>query len=111
MNKDRKVSAEVLLRKGAGTSPQAVEKVSQQLSQLGLEVLAAGRRSISIQATPAQFEKVFHCALTTAPPRQSGAKDFGPVEAEVRPTSQPVVPPELSNEVESIEVQQPPLLL
>jgi hypothetical protein len=106
MSDESIVSAEVLLRE-----PSKAEKVASKLEESGLQVLSVGSRSISVQAARDQFESLFECRLVPSEEGMSPAKDFGPLGgAGLLAAEPPRVPAELRNEVESIEVQQPPLL-
>jgi hypothetical protein len=106
MSDEPLVSAEVLLRESAGA-----EQVAGKLEEMNLEVLSVGSRSISVQGTKERFESVFGCRLVLPEERTSPAKDFGPLGgAGLRAVEPPRVPVELRDEVESVEVQQPPLL-
>lgn len=106
MSDEPLVSAEVLLRE-----PAAAEKVAGKLEGLDLQVLSVGARSISVQGPKARFESVFECRLVPADEETSPGKDFGPLGgAGLRPAEPCKVPDELQDEVESVEVQQPPLM-
>lgn len=105
MSDEPLVSAEVLLRE-----PAAAEKVAGKLEGLDLEVLSVGSRSISVQGSKERFESVFKCRLVPAE-ETSPAKDFGPLGGAGLRAAEPCeVPAELRDEVESVEVQQPPLM-
>ncbi len=102
------VSAEVLLR---ASDRDAGEGVAEKLTKLGLEVLSVGSRSVSIQGSKRRFESVFGCRLIPSERVDSPARDFGPLGGGgFRAIEPPRVPGELRDEVESVEIQQPPLL-
>jgi hypothetical protein len=102
------VSAEVLLRE---SSRAAGEKIAQKLTKLGFEVLSVGSRSVSVQGPKQRFESVFGCRLLPSEKVDSPARDFGPLGGSgFRTAEPPKVPSELQDEVESVEIQQPPLL-
>jgi hypothetical protein len=106
MSDEPLVSAEVLLRESAGA-----EQVAGKLEEMNLEVLSVGSRSISVRGTKERFESVFGGRLVSPEERTSPAKDFGPLGGTgLRPVEPLKVPVELPDEVESVEVQQPPLL-
>jgi hypothetical protein len=106
MSNEPLVSAEVLLRESS-----TAEKVAGKLESLDLEVLSVGSRSISVQGSKERFESVFECRLVPAEEVTSQAKDFGPLGGPGLRAAEPFrVPAELRDEVESVEVQQPPLM-
>jgi hypothetical protein len=106
MSDEPLVSAEVHLRESAGA-----EQVAGKLEELDLKVLSVGSRSISVQGAKERFESVFGCRLVSSEEGTSPAKDFGPLGGvSLRASEPPRVPDELRDEVESVEVQQPPLL-
>jgi hypothetical protein len=108
MTDETLVSAEVLLRE---SSRAAGEKIAQKLTKLGFEVLSVGSRSVSVQGPKHRFESVFGCSLIPSEKVDSPARDFGRLcGAGFRTTEPPEVPSELRDEVESVEIQQPPLL-
>jgi hypothetical protein len=107
MSDEPLVSAEVLLRESAGA-----EQVAGKLEEMNLKVLSVGTRSISVQSAKGRFESVFGCRLVSFEEGTSPAKDFGPLGgAGLRAAEPPRVPAELQDEVESVEVQQPPRLV
>lgn len=109
-----KVSAEVLLRRVSGPGAALnLERVPRQLAELGLDILSVGKHSISIQGTPQQFEALFQCKLAPFEPAGGReARDFGPVQGPRFQAAQPpTIPQALQDAVESIEIQEPPLLL
>lgn len=109
MSDEPLISAEVLLREPAGA---AAEKVAGKLEELDLEVLSVGSRSISVQGSKERFESLFGCRLVSPETGTSPAKDFGSLGGVgLRAAEPPKVPAELRDEVESVEIQQPPLLL
>lgn len=100
------VSAEVLLRESA-----APEEVAGKLAGMDLEVLAVGASSVSVQAAKERFESLFECRLTRPTEETSPTRDHGRLGgAGFRAPDPPRVPAELRADVESVEVQQPPLL-
>jgi hypothetical protein len=100
------ISAEVLLRESARP-----EQVAGKLDEMDLEVLSVGSRSISVQGAKEQFETHFGCRLDSSKETTSPAKDFGPLGGvDLRAVEPPIVPAELRDEVESVEIQPPPLL-
>ena len=106
MSEEPLVSAEVLLRESA-----RAEQVAGKLDEMNLKVLSVGSRSISVQGAKEQFESHFGCRLVSSEEGTSPAKDFGPLGgAGLRAVEPPRVPAELRDEVESVEIQQPPLL-
>jgi hypothetical protein len=106
MSDEPLVSAEVLLRE-----PAAAEKVAGKLEGLDLQVLSVGVGSISVQGPKERFESVFECRLVPAEEETSSAKDFGPLGGAGLRAAEPCkVPEDLQSEVESVEVQQPPLM-
>ncbi len=106
MSDEPLVSAEVLLRESAGA-----EKVAGKLEGMDLEVLSVGSRSISVQGAKERFESLFECRLVPLEEGTSPAKDFGSLGgAGLHAAEPPKVPAELRDEVESVEVQQRPLL-
>jgi hypothetical protein len=108
MTDETLVSAEVLLRESGRA---AGEQVAKKLTKLGFEVLSVGSRSISVQGPKQRFESVFGCRLIPSEKVDSPARDFGPLGGSgFRATEPPEVPSELRDEVESVEIQQPPLL-
>ncbi|MBA2781799.1 MAG: hypothetical protein M3Q62_04535 [Actinomycetota bacterium] len=108
MTDETLVSAEVLLRE---SDRAAGERVAKMLTELGLEVLSVGSRSVSIRGSKQRFESVFGCRLTPSERVDSPARDFGPLGGGgFRAIEPPKVPSELRDEVESVEIQQPPLL-
>jgi hypothetical protein len=107
MSDEPLVSAEVLLRE-----PAAAEQVAGKLEEMNLKVLSVGSRSVSVQSAKEQFESVFGCRLVPSEEGTSPAKDFGPLgRAGLRAAEPPKVPDELRDDVESVEVQQPPRLV
>lgn len=106
MSDEPTVSAEVLV-----CDPATAENVAGKLHELDLDVLSVGKRSISIQASKERFEHLFQCHLVPSETRSSPAKDFGPLGGgSLRAAEPPEIPEELRDEVESVEIQQPPLL-
>ena len=106
MSDEPLVSAEVILRE-----PSEAEKVAGKLEEMGLEVLSLGSRSVSVQGAKDRFESLFECQLVLPEEGTSPAKDFGPLGgAGLRAAEPPKIPAELQDKVESVEVQQPPLL-
>lgn len=106
MSGEPTVSAEVLLR-----DPATAESVAGKLHELDLDVLSVGKRSISVQASKERFEQLFQCRLVPSETGSSPAKDFGPLgRAGLRAAEPPEIPNELRDEVESVEIQQPPLM-
>jgi hypothetical protein len=106
MSDEPLVSAEVILRE-----PSEAEKVAGKLEEMGLEVLSLGSRSVSVQGAKDRFESLFECQLVSPEEGTSPAKDFGPLGgAGLRAAEPPKIPAELQAKVESVEVQQPPLL-
>ena len=104
------VSAEVILRERARGERASAESVADRLNGLGLQVLSAGGGSVSVQSTKARFESVFECRLVPLEESSPG-EDFGPLGgAGFRAEKEPRVPPELREEVESVEIQPPPLM-
>jgi|SRR5215204_2183612 len=100
------VSAEVHLRE-----PAQAERVAEKLEKLDLDVLSVGSRSISVQGSKRRFESVFGCRLIPSEVTDSPARDFGPLGGEsFRAAEPPQVPSELRDDVESVEIQQPPLM-
>lgn len=104
------VSAEVILRERARGERASSGDVASRLDELGLRVLSVGGRSVSVQGSKELFESVFECRLV--PYEQSSpGEDFGPLgRAGFRAAEEPKVPPELREEVESVEIQPPPLM-
>lgn len=99
------VSAEMILRERA-----SAEYVAGALSGLGLRVTSVGGGSVSVQSSKERFESVFECRLVPYEDSSPG-EDFGPLGgAGFRAEGEPVVPPELREEVESVEIQPPPLM-
>ncbi len=106
MSDEPLVSAEVLLRESAGA-----ENVAAKMEELELEVLSIGSRSISVQAGKERFESLFECRLAPATGEASPGRDFGPLGGPgLQADEAPRIPAELRDDVESIEVQPPPLL-
>ena len=106
MTDETQVSAEVLLR-----DPAQADRVAKKLEELDLEVLSVGSRSVSIQGSKQRFESVFECRLIPSEAADSPARDFGPLGGEsLRAAEPPKVPSELRDVVESVEIQQPPLM-
>jgi len=106
MSDETLVSAEVLLRE-----PSGADKVAGKLEELDIKVLSTGSRSLSVQATKERFESVFECQLVSTEEVPSPGKDFGSLGGAYLRVVEPCkVPAELRDAVESIEVQQPPLL-
>jgi hypothetical protein len=106
MSDEPLVSAEVLLRE-----PAAAEQVAGKLEGLDLQVVSVGTSSISVQGPKGRFESVFECRLEPVDQGSSPAKDFGPLGGAALRAAEPCkVPEELRDEVESVEVQQPPLM-
>ncbi|WP_298865561.1 hypothetical protein [uncultured Gimesia sp.] len=112
MNQPEKISAEVLLMDLRDNDLEiAREKASNTLSQLGIDIVASGQRSISIECTPNQFESTFKCSVKRSSQSDSPGIDFGPVSSDAFTTDQaPSIPEQLSQEVKSIEIQIPPSL-
>lgn len=99
------VSAEVILHDRASAG-----NVAGRLNELGLEVLSVGGRSVSVQGSKERFETVFDCRLVPLEESSPG-EDFGPLgRSGFRAAEEPRVPPELREEVESVEIQPPPLM-
>lgn len=99
------VSAEVILRERASGGD-----VAGRLNEMGLEVLSVGGGSVSVQDTKEHFEFVFECRLVPLEESSPG-EDFGPLGgAGFRAEEEPVIPIELREEVESVEIQPPPLM-
>lgn len=106
MSDEPVVSAEVLLR-----DPARAENVAGKLAELDLDVLSVGRSAISVQGSKERFENLFRVRLIPVETGDSPAEDFGPLGGEsLRAAEPPKVPDELRDEVESVEIQQPPLL-
>lgn len=106
MTDETLVSAEVLLR-----DPTQAETVAKKLEELDLKVLSVGNRSVSVQGSKQRFETVFGFRLIPAEAADSPARDFGPLGGEsFRAAEPPNVPSELRADVESVEIQQPPLM-
>jgi hypothetical protein len=106
MSEEQLVSAEVILYE-----PSRAANVAGNLEELGLKVLSVGSKSISVQGSKERFESTFECRLVSSEEETSTGKDFGPLGGMgFRPAEPCKVPAKLRNEVESIEVQQPPLL-
>ncbi len=100
------VPAEVALSAGADGA-----EVARKLADHGLDVIAVGRSTVSIQAPPERIETVFDTELDTKDP--GPAPDFGPVGARaayraVRPLR---VPADLTGEVETVDVVEPPRMM
>lgn len=110
MSGEQVVSAEVILRERARGERASSGDVASRLDELGLRVLSVGGRSVSVQGSKELFESVFECRLV--PYEQSSpGEDFGPLgRAGFRAAEEPKVPPELREEVESVEIQPPPLM-
>lgn len=105
MSEERVVSAEVILRE-----PDRAESVAGRMNELGLQVLSADGRSVSVQTSKERFESVFGCRLVPYEDSSPG-EDFGPLGgAGFRAAEEPKVPSELREEVESVEIQPPPLM-
>lgn len=106
MSDEPMVSAEVLVH-----DPARAENVAGRLNELGLAVLSVGNRSVSVQTSKERFERLFRCRLVPSETGTSPAEDFGPLGGEsLRAAEPPEVPPELREEVESVEIQPPPLM-
>ncbi len=88
------------------------EFVVRELEGLGFQVVSVGSRSISIEGTRRRFETVFQLTWLPPTPRPPGPTDFGAV---VGPTPQPAQPPmvpvKLRDAVDTIEIQEPPVML
>ena len=87
------------------------DRVVRRLSELGLRIVSAGSRSISIESSRRQFEVAFECRLAPTAQGESGGFDFGAAgHAPLRASCPPRVPDDIRDEVDSIEIQEPPLL-
>jgi hypothetical protein len=107
MSRSDVVPAEVVLRPEASGAD-----VARKLTDHGLEVLAVGRSSVSIQAPPERIEAVFDTTLDSAGP-PPGVEDFGPLGARIayRPGGPLHVPADLTDEVEAVEIAEPPRMM
>ncbi|MDD7942429.1 hypothetical protein PHK61_28840 [Actinomycetospora lutea] len=107
MSRPDVVPAQVVLRPEA-----AGADVARKLADHGLEVLAVGRSSVSVQAPPDRIEAVFDTALDPAGP-PPGVEDFGPAGARTAyRAARPLhVPADLTDEVEAVEIAEPPRMM
>ena len=106
---------EVLLHDLAPTELAAArQKTARHLSELGLNIVAEGGRSISIDCTEQQCADIFQCVVTepeAEAPSLNPAADFGPVSGVTFTSeSSPRIPKRIADEVQSVSIQTPPLM-
>ncbi len=85
---------------------EAAAEVQRRAGELGLEVSAVGRATLSVRVSAETFERLFGSIPRRLPPLSPGEGDFG------RPAGfaadEPLtVPPALAEHVEAISVEPP----
>ena len=106
------ISAEVLLYDNSDAElGVSRNKVCELLCKSGINIVAQGKRSISVECATDQFEKTFKCSIVERSRNTAPVMDFGPVAGSAFTTDRPPsIPDELKDVVESIYIQTPPTM-
>jgi hypothetical protein len=90
----------------AARTPEAIARVQQTATGLGLEPTGAGKASLSFRATGEAFERLFGVAARPVDSRPAGAADKG-VPGGYMTEADLQLPEELKDDVESVGVLPP----